>query len=430
MKNKCCRNLAILLIGLFFSLETYSQEYSNLGVGDQVPDYTFTNLINYPTNTAKVSDFKGKLLILDFWSTSCVSCIASWPKLIKLQENFKNKIQIILVNPTQNEERVRSVFAKRKKLAGVDVTLPTICGDTILSKQMFQHSSVPHVVWIDVNGVVRSISFGQTLNETNIKAFLSGKHSEIPQKTDYEIQWNQKKPLFVNGNAGNGNKLVWNATFSNYVDGLGRTFGFNIAKDSSSLYAINCSPLEMYAIAYSSNLEQYERIPLSRIRLNVRDTSAYQLPEPGKSNNMYTYHLFTNGQQLSILKDAMQTDINRQFRTNVEWKMVKKQCLVFSIEDAIKARYREGKKRLIISDVEFRVNGMRMEQIISFLETDLYFFSKYPIIDETAQLGELCEINIETNVKDPIALDNQLGRYGIRLKIEPRIVKVLTINED
>lgn len=50
-------------------------ENDKLTVGDVMPDITFNNLVNYKSSSAKLSDFKGKLVILDFWATTCLSLI-------------------------------------------------------------------------------------------------------------------------------------------------------------------------------------------------------------------------------------------------------------------------------------------------------------------------------------------------------------------
>ena len=46
-----------------------------------------------------------KVVILDFWYTSCFPCIKTIPHLNKLKEKFKDKIEIIGVNPIENTEK-------------------------------------------------------------------------------------------------------------------------------------------------------------------------------------------------------------------------------------------------------------------------------------------------------------------------------------
>src|SRR4051812_25763412 len=69
-----------------------------LSIGDTVPDIAFTHLVNYKSATAKLSDFKGRLVILDFWSSWCGNCIRLFPYMDSLQQAFKGQVQVILVN--------------------------------------------------------------------------------------------------------------------------------------------------------------------------------------------------------------------------------------------------------------------------------------------------------------------------------------------
>src|SRR5438034_9125331 len=95
--------------GLFFMkgillpfLSAFSQDSldktSPLTIGHQLPEIVFNSVTNYKSKTARLSDFKGKIIILDFWSSFCGSCINLFPHLDSLQQKFKNDLQIILVN--------------------------------------------------------------------------------------------------------------------------------------------------------------------------------------------------------------------------------------------------------------------------------------------------------------------------------------------
>ncbi len=57
----------IALVAAFGQAKSQSSDGMRvLRLGDQAPDYEFTSVLNYKNKTLKLSDFKGKLVILDF----------------------------------------------------------------------------------------------------------------------------------------------------------------------------------------------------------------------------------------------------------------------------------------------------------------------------------------------------------------------------
>lgn len=43
----------------------------NLSIGDQLPDFAISKIINTNQRTANTADYKNQLSIIDFWATSC-----------------------------------------------------------------------------------------------------------------------------------------------------------------------------------------------------------------------------------------------------------------------------------------------------------------------------------------------------------------------
>src|SRR5690606_28167319 len=110
--------LAITLLLLnrhSFAQDIPNSNYRRLNIGDTVPDISFT-VCNFNMPTAKLSDFAGRLVILDFWATWCGSCIKMFPKVDSLQKKFINKVVFILVNSsrsTQDSGRQLHTFFER-----------------------------------------------------------------------------------------------------------------------------------------------------------------------------------------------------------------------------------------------------------------------------------------------------------------------------
>lgn len=53
-----------------------------------------TELSNIDGNHHRLSDYKGKYLLLDFWSRSCGHCIESLPEMEILSDMWKEKVTL------------------------------------------------------------------------------------------------------------------------------------------------------------------------------------------------------------------------------------------------------------------------------------------------------------------------------------------------
>lgn len=61
--------------------------------GPEAPDFTLTTPEG---KTVKLSDFRGKYVMLDFWASWCPPCRAANPNLVRVYEHFKDKNFTIL----------------------------------------------------------------------------------------------------------------------------------------------------------------------------------------------------------------------------------------------------------------------------------------------------------------------------------------------
>ena len=147
-------------------------------IGQKCPEVFLKNIINYDRNELRLSDFKGKLIILDFWSTSCSACIQAFSKIDSLQNQFKNQLQFIAVNRESYESTI-DFFKKKSHIKKPGI--PFIAGDTILSR-LFPHIFVPHHVWIDKAGIVQYITDGHNATAEHLNAFVNGNNLALNEK--------------------------------------------------------------------------------------------------------------------------------------------------------------------------------------------------------------------------------------------------------
>ena len=436
------QNIVITIIIVLSSLSRYSLAQSiqlPTKVGDNISEYTLNNLINYPSKTAKISDFKGKFLILDFWATSCSSCIASWPKLHRLQEQFRDEIQIILVNPWEEETIVRSLFEKRKKYANVNVTLPTVCKDSVLL-ELFNISGVPQIVWVDNQGTVISITYDASVNEKNINDLLNEKTVDMPQSigTDELISIELDKPLFINGN-GDADVIFYHSVFGKGNKKLfpNLRIPLNSEIDEGRCYAaaINQSILSMYRLAYSDDSPgSFYGIQQSRVFLEVENPGRYKSHKKSGEivrDNLYTYQLVSRlPKTRDQLKSMMQADLKRYVGLDAYIEKRKVKCLVFTARDTSLIAYKKGGYRSLIDDTIVDLNNITMSHLIENMYAGTkYHYSSYPIIDETGYKGKLGDLKVNANAEDYTELDKALRKYGMRFKLAEREVDVLVIRE-
>jgi len=161
-----------------------------LHIGDTVPNITLTNLYNYPTPTIRLSDLKGKLVILDFWAVWCTGCIQAIPKLDSIQKEFQNTLQVIMINDEgeksaiENENKTKAFFSKWKIKSDGLFALPSTLKRIDSLEKLFPHIFIPHYVWIGPQGKVIAITSSGEITRENINAVLEGTPHIMPLKPD------------------------------------------------------------------------------------------------------------------------------------------------------------------------------------------------------------------------------------------------------
>lgn len=128
------------------------------------------SLIDTKGKDINLSDFRGKVVLLDFWATWCVPCNKEFPYLIKFyQEHYKDDFIILAVNIDNNKENMNRFLREQYLESYVSHKFPVIFDKDKKIPPLYKLESMPTSIFIDKKGIIRYIHTG--FNDTRKKEF-------------------------------------------------------------------------------------------------------------------------------------------------------------------------------------------------------------------------------------------------------------------
>jgi thiol-disulfide isomerase/thioredoxin len=137
--------------------------------GKAAPPLAVTGWLNVEKNS-KLEDFRGKVVLIEFWGTWCGPCIAQLPEIQRLHDTYTGRgLVVIGVHSTRNSEKAVD-FAKSNSL-----NWSIALDDDDQSKTAYGVQSWPTCYLIDHRGVLRMADIFDGDREAAIQALLSEK---------------------------------------------------------------------------------------------------------------------------------------------------------------------------------------------------------------------------------------------------------------
>lgn len=421
------KKIFLLFLGLMcIDANLFAQslpEIKPLSIGDTVPDVFLHNIINYKTASARISDFRGKLVILDFFATWCTNCIAVLPELDSLQREFGDKIQIFVVDYEPAKQAIS--FLKSNPI-GKESSLPFITEDTLLSK-LFPHSIVPHEVWIKPDGIFYAATAGDQVNKNNIKDLLAGKEVALRMKTDI-MNFSMQRLLFFNKNVRiSENNLKSYSILSGYIEGI--PSGSIIQRDTNHLIRrvcfTNASIKQLYQFAFNISW------PDNRYVINVSNPSMVEFSNGDYSawvpQHTYCYELLTPPMTLEKIQEKMINDLVNYFGYKAEIEKRKIKCFVIrSDKNAKRAISPRGKPQYNFSNNQEpkSMTNQPISKLIYYLNYSL----SVPVIDE-ANFTQPIDMKLPDDLLNIDSLKSALHQYGFDMKEANRDIEVFVISD-
>jgi thiol-disulfide isomerase/thioredoxin len=156
-------DIALALAFVFFtcvasSVNAQWQPASKVGL-TQVPP---TQLNNLSGKSVDLSEFKGKVLVVNFWASWCEPCRAEFEELIQLQENYGGKgLKVFAVNLAEMRPRITQ-FLKGNGLPenGIEILLDR----NSTTYKAWKARGIPTTFLVGKNGKIEGIWIGAIEN--------------------------------------------------------------------------------------------------------------------------------------------------------------------------------------------------------------------------------------------------------------------------
>ncbi|HEY4902331.1 MAG TPA: TlpA disulfide reductase family protein [Candidatus Sulfotelmatobacter sp.] len=134
------------------------------GIGSNAPDFTLQDADRKIT----LSQFRGQVVVLNFWGTFCAPCVEEMPSLVEMQRRMKSRgVEVLAVSIDEDES------AYRQFIKDHNISLLTVRDPRQMIAGTYGTFKFPETYVIDRNGVMRRKFIGAVdWTEPDITEFL------------------------------------------------------------------------------------------------------------------------------------------------------------------------------------------------------------------------------------------------------------------
>ena len=155
------RILIILIFLLSNSFADETTDFKNLIIKKEQKRYEDLSFLDVDKKQVNLDDYRGKLVLLNFWASWCAPCKEEMPSLDLLKSNKNlNNLQIFPINVGQDNEKKAKDFFEQLDIKTLNIYFDT----TITLAKKFQLRGIPTTILISKDGyefarIIGSIDF-------------------------------------------------------------------------------------------------------------------------------------------------------------------------------------------------------------------------------------------------------------------------------
>ena len=143
------RILIILIFLLSNSFADETTDFKNLIIKKYQKKYEDLSFLDADKKQVNLDDYRGKLVLLNFWASWCAPCKEEMPSLDSMQTNKNlNNLQIFPINVGQDNEKKAKDFFEELDIKTLNIYFDT----TITLAKKFQLRGIPTTILISKDG--------------------------------------------------------------------------------------------------------------------------------------------------------------------------------------------------------------------------------------------------------------------------------------
>lgn len=379
------------------------EEIRPLKIGDKMPDVLLENIINAPYTSTRLSAYKGKVLILDFWATWCGSCIAAMHEVEPLQKKYAERFQVLAI--TYEKPKHVSDFFQNKGL-NREFSFPMVTSDKQLARY-FPYRILPHEVWLDAEQRIIAITSQKAVTEANIQTAIAGGLPKVALKND-RMAMDKKRSLYENLGEELQDYICFQSLLTREIPGVGGSSGFSYSKDSLNrrFHILNFELINLMKSATGFSMQPNNRVIIEADEINKikSDLFCYELTYPKNLSNSDRQHY-------------MKQDLERYFQVNLDIVPRTVSCYALRLvnNDSSRLITKGGKYNNELSDrnkPEKRLVNVPLSVLVESLDSRA---SDMPIIFDQTGIKANIDLVFEGSLTDLENIHKNLARYQLEL---------------
>ena len=121
---------------------------SEITKGEPAPEFA---VVDVHGDTLRLSDFRGRHVLLDFWATNCGPCIKDTPELVEIyRANQAHGLEIIGISSDKSRDAVLRYVEKN----GIEWPQVLEIENETKTKKIYNIGGIPSYVWVGPDGIV------------------------------------------------------------------------------------------------------------------------------------------------------------------------------------------------------------------------------------------------------------------------------------